>query len=58
MLMLFIIGMAAIASALWQELTIYMSALQEDPDAIFYIIVTVVKLIGIVMIAIYGWPRA
>ena len=57
MLMLFIIGMAAIASALWQELTIYMSALQEDSDAIFYIIVTVVKLIGIVMIAIYGWPR-
>ena len=53
--MLFIIGMAAIASALWQELTIYMSALQEDEDAIFYVILTAVKIVGVLMVAIYGW---
>ena len=55
--MLFIIGMAAIASALWQELTIYISALQEDEDAIFYVILTVVKMVGVLMVAIYGWPH-
>lgn len=55
--MLFVIGMACLMASLWQELTIYVFALQDDEDAIFYIVLTLVKLIGVFFVALYGWPR-
>lgn len=51
--MLFIIGMAFVLIGLWEELAIYMNSVNEEPDVIYYIILTLLKFIGSFFVLIF-----
>ena len=53
MLMIFIIGMGFVLIGLWEELAIYMSSVNEEPDVVYYVVLTFLKFIGCFLALIY-----